>query len=117
MALALKRKQQQTEKAATTDGEGVSFQVDPTERYIISCIASRAKKIDPEINRLSTEMDLVATHANGCPLDLEALHEADDFNLMHDIYGIARHIDRSTGKLENFFLPRLRLRNQDSAAS
>ncbi|NHO33307.1 hypothetical protein GOB85_12520 [Acetobacter sp. LMG 1636] len=55
---------------------------------------------------LEIEMDLIATHSNGCPLDLERLYEADDFNLLHDVIGIRRHLDRSTGKLTDHFLPR-----------
>lgn len=51
-------------------------------------------------------MDLTAVHANGCPLRLAKLCEADDFNFLHDMYGIARHLDRDTGKLGGCFVPR-----------
>jgi len=57
-------------------------------------------------DRLSASMDLTATHLNGCPLRLKDLLEADDFNFAHDVGGIARHIDRSTGQLTRCFLPR-----------
>lgn len=56
--------------------------------------------------RLHVVMDLLATHANGCPLDFERMAAADDFNLTHDVTGIDRHLDRDTGKLGNGFLPR-----------
>ncbi len=52
------------------------------------------------------EMDLTACHRNGCPLDLAALAEADDFNFSHDVFGIRRHLNRKTGLLMDFFTPR-----------
>lgn len=51
-------------------------------------------------------MDLMATHCNGNPLDLQGLLDANDMDLTHDIGGIRRHLDRSTGKLVDFFVPR-----------
>lgn len=56
-------------------------------------------------------MDLQATHANGCPLDLDKLLSFDRFNFTHDVLGIERHLDRrddspTGGKLLNHFLPR-----------
>jgi len=51
-------------------------------------------------------MDLEATHCNGNPLKLQELLEADDFNFTHDILGIQRHLNRTTGQLENCFVPR-----------
>jgi hypothetical protein len=52
-------------------------------------------------------MDLNATHCNGCRLDLDRLLAAEDFDFTHDVYGIRRHLNRNTGKLEGFFVPRL----------
>jgi hypothetical protein len=40
------------------------------------------------------------------PLKLNALLFADDFNFVHDVWGIMRHIDYSTGKMKDCFLPR-----------
>ena len=51
-------------------------------------------------------MDLVATHCNGNPMDFAGLLDADLFNFSHDVSGIRRHIDRSTGRLVGFFVPR-----------
>lgn len=51
-------------------------------------------------------MDLEACHCNGMPLDLDKLASADDFNFAHDVFGIARHIDRETGKIGDCFVPR-----------
>ncbi|ANA12892.1 DUF6874 family protein [Acetobacter oryzifermentans] len=55
---------------------------------------------------LSTRMDLIATHANGCPMDFARMRKADDFNILHDVVGIKNHLNRKTGRLERMFLPR-----------
>jgi len=58
--------------------------------------------------RINLIMDLTAADGvNGnCPLDWDRLIAADDFNFLHDLSGICRHINRDTGELENCFLPR-----------
>jgi len=56
------------------------------------------------------EMDITACHLNGNPLRLDDMLEADNFNLMHDVSGIGRHIDRNTGKLLGGFSPRFSLK-------
>lgn len=59
-----------------------------------------------EFDTQGITMDLIACHKNGCPLKLEALASADDFNLAHDVFGINRHLDRHSGKLTDCFSPR-----------
>ena len=59
-----------------------------------------------KLDRLEMEMDLVATHSNGCPLNFRSLINFDDFNFFHDLVGIQNNINRKTGKLDNHFLPR-----------
>ena len=80
------------------------------EVRLIGMIVSRAyAALDRpgDFNRLTVTMDLVACHRNGCPLRLEELAEAaTDANLLHDVLGIGRHIDRKTGQLRDCFLPR-----------
>ena len=58
--------------------------------------------------RMTFMMDMLAADGvNGnAPIDFDALLAADDFNFTHDVCGIARHMDRSTGKLGNHFSPR-----------
>jgi hypothetical protein len=51
-------------------------------------------------------MDITACHLNGCPLRLGELLGADDANFAHDVFGIRRHLNRETGKLEDCFCPR-----------
>ncbi|MGX1353394.1 hypothetical protein AB7M49_007015 [Bradyrhizobium elkanii] len=98
---------------------GVSFSTSAKDAGLIRKIARRARDIllSLQIDReaLDIRMDLAATHANGCPLDFERMLAADDFNLMHDIGGIARHLDRSTGKLDGRFSPRFTLRDEKAA--
>lgn len=88
----------------------VSFEATKEERAAVRRIATRAVKVYAAdgiiIDHTSTVMDLLATHANGCPLDFAKLESADEFNLAHDITGIANHLDRRTGKLTGYFLPR-----------
>lgn len=51
-------------------------------------------------------MDVLAVHLNDRPLRLGDLLNADDNSFSHDVFGIRRSIDRSTGKLMNGFTPR-----------
>lgn len=86
------------------------FTNDPVAIDLIRKISRRAVSLYAaqgiSLDRMSTQMDLSATHANGNPLDLDRLLAFDDFNFMHDITGIYRHLNRDTGKLGNFFRPR-----------
>jgi len=76
------------------------------ERNLMERIANRAETLMKIEDRISLLMDLEAVHCNGCPLRLQDLLEADNFNFLHDILGIRRNIDRITGKLRNEFYPR-----------
>jgi len=60
---------------------------------------------------LSIMMDLDACHANGCPLDLQRMLEADSDSLINDVLGIAVNLDRDTGRLQNGYIPRFALAN------
>jgi len=88
----------------------ISFKVSKEEHTTIVKIVERAVKTATDAgymaDRQTTEMDLVACHANDIPLDLDGLLVANDFDFAHDIFGIQTHIDRETGKLGHCFLPR-----------
>jgi len=88
----------------------ISFHVSSVDRARIGRIARRGRAVLKEVgvtrDRQAIEMDLSACHANGCPLDFKRLEDADDFNLAHDLLGIARHLDHCTGKLRRHFVPR-----------
>jgi len=98
----------------------VSFTCSEIDRTTIRAIARRARdlllSLGVDRDAIDIDMDLVATHCNGNPLRLADLRAADDFNLMHDISGIARHLNRETGKLENCFLPRFSDHSKSEAA-
>lgn len=64
-----------------------------------------AKKQGAHVDRLSLSMDLCCTHA-AIPLQLDKLVSAPDFDFAHDVFGIQRHMNRTTGELEGCFLPR-----------
>lgn len=72
---------------------------------IIVRIAQRAVRLF-NANYQDTMMDITCVHLNDTPLRLQDLLEADDFNFAHDINGIARHLNRTTGKCMHCFLPR-----------
>ena len=63
------------------------------------------RSLDVLETRTALTMDISATHRL-CPLKLQELLDADDFNFNHDLLGIRRHLNRETGELEDFFLPR-----------
>lgn len=83
----------------------ISFDVARDEVLTIHAIAKRAATLIGG-DLLDWDMDVTAVHANGTPLRLAELAEADDLNFAHDLCGIRRHIDRETGNLTDGFLPR-----------
>ena len=90
-----------------------SFDVSISDGKKIDQIVVRAAGLlgdDTIGSRLDLSMDLTACHANGCPLDLDALLQAERYDFVHDVAGIARHIDRTTGTLRNCFSPRYAVR-------
>lgn len=85
----------------------ISFKVSPADCEIIQAIAERAaKQLHGFQDRMHTAMDITACHANGMPLRLQELLDADQFNFSHDVVGIHNHICRDTGKMLRFFVPR-----------
>ena len=88
----------------------INWTISKEDSEIAVKIAKRAvataKKHDIQLDQMSTLMDIEACHNNGCPLKLQELLDADDFNFAHDVFGIRQHIDRATGELPDCFLPR-----------
>lgn len=86
----------------------IEFNAPKSDAKLIKKIALRAQSnvLTGSYDPLTCRMDLMAVHCNGCPLDLQKLLEADDFDFVHDLHGIFKHINRSTAQLERCFLPR-----------
>ena len=84
----------------------ISFSVSSEDEGTIRKIHTRAMNICPTLDRLSLDMDLHAAQANNGPFKIERLLGFDDFNFVHDVAGIIRHINRETGKLGDCFEPR-----------
>lgn len=88
----------------------IQFNTSKFEHKLIVKIAQRAVAIadnyETEYDFKMALMDITACHCNGCELDLNKLLEAPDSDFIHDVFGIRRHIDRSTGRLGDCFLPR-----------
>lgn len=79
------------------------------EMLLIDKITERAlkafKTIGIERERMQVEMDIVFTYGLCC-LRLKDLSEASRADFAHDILGIDKNLNRETGKMDNFFLPR-----------
>ena len=84
----------------------INFNVADKEATLCYLIARRARVRGLATNLLEMEMDIVATHANGCRLDLEKLLTFADPDFSHDVLGIRQHISRETGKITKNFRPR-----------
>lgn len=52
-----------------------------------------------QVTRNHVALDVTATHRNGTPLDLPALLAAEPDVFRSDLLGIARFLDRTTGKI------------------
>lgn len=87
----------------------LNFKTTKPEKTYIDQIVERAIDMfgdEAWFDRKDIVMDVTATHCNGAPFHLTALRDCDDFTFAHDILGIRNHLDRQTGELQNFFLPR-----------
>lgn len=87
----------------------INWRVSNVDLSLVRKIVKRATTIEPRLDRTELHMDLIATHLNGCPLQLAEMSDPKkvrDFDLMHDIYGISAHLNRKTGELERCFVPR-----------
>ena len=89
------------------------------ELKTIAAISRRAKSVFDNagvpFDHLSTTMDIEKVHEI-CPLNLDALLDADQGNFGHDITGIYNHFNRETGQLENCFVPRYSIENVEAEA-
>lgn len=91
----------------------VSFKCSREDSLLVTRIVDRTVKLarayGVSYDRLDASMDIRACHCNGCPLDLQKLLDAPEFDFAHDVFGIRENIDRTTGQLIDCFLPRCAL--------
>lgn len=80
------------------------------EGRILMTIAERAETLAHRFNRFDLDklefFGAVSGTHKIVPLNLDALLASDDANFSHDVFGIVRHFNPITDKLENCFLPR-----------
>lgn len=84
----------------------IKFDASEADSEIIEKIVDRAAELEESVDKMQLEMSITACHLNGCPLRLQDLLEADNFNFGHDVFGIHNHISRENAQLQNCFLPR-----------
>lgn len=86
-----------------------SWIASPDVFFRVSRILARLESIRPDEygNRkeMGWKMDLVCAHVIGA-VDLSKLMKADDFTFLHDVFGIAMHLDRKNHCLTDCFVPR-----------
>ena len=66
------------------------------------------------LQKLDLMMDLEYAHEDS-PLDFEKILGFDDGDFAHDIFGIYRNFNRETKTVDNFFLPRCSVPENDPA--
>lgn len=103
---------------------GTRFNMSEDDREIIDKITERAMALEDkyadgvrlgkrENRQMMWVMDLLQVNDHN-PLRFKDLAEADDGNFAHDIFGIRRHLNRSSGKLEDCFRPRFSVRKEET---
>ncbi len=102
----------------------LNWNITREDHLLVVMIVDRFEKLIDESGggqRLTTRrellMDLTACHVNGCALDLAGLLAASPMDFAHDVIGIWRHIDRSTGTLGDCFVPRYAAANAVKAVA
>lgn len=83
----------------------INFSVSKADAALIDQIVDRAEAMGIAHDRLSLYMDLSALQ-NTRPLDLSRLLAFPVGDFAHDVGGIQRYMDRKTGRLTSFFVPR-----------
>lgn len=98
---------------AQTIGGRVKFDISQEDVVLVGMVVTRfldflrTRGVLPtEVHAKNLHMDLGATHCNGCPLDLSGLMAMELTPFVEDVMGISKNLDRTTGKLLNFYRPR-----------
>lgn len=97
----------------------LTFEEESPVRDIVDRAVKMYASLQHEVTPLEVRMDLTAVHAH-VPLDFAKLAGFSAADFGHDVLGIGRHLDRSTGRLTQCFLPRCarpRQRPREAGAS
>jgi len=87
-----------------------TYPISRQELAVIDAIVHRALVHFPDREERDVKMDMLAVHLS-TPLRLNDLLDADDFNFLHDVVGIERHLDRQHLHLRDGFRPRFAQRS------
>lgn len=95
-----------SQKIAKFDCSKAEFEI---IRRIVARMGEMCQKEGFPFEHRDSLMDIEACHCSGNPLDLEKLLRAPDSDFGHDVFGIRRYLNRSTGELTQCFSPRCSL--------
>ena len=72
----------------------------------VAYVASQADMNPTDWNRTNIVIMMIQVKKTNPHMNLKQFAEFDDFNFLHDFFGIAKHAQHPTGKLDGHFLPR-----------
>ncbi len=84
--------------------------ISPQDAKLISAIVDRGLAMNTSgrspIDREAMINDLSIVHSKVTPMRLEDMLKSDDFNLLHDLHGIERHLNPNKTGFWGAFRPR-----------
>tara|TARA_R110000868_G_scaffold6369_1_gene36258 strand:- start:212 stop:514 length:303 start_codon:yes stop_codon:yes gene_type:complete len=83
------------------------------EMVLLRKIADRAKVYAAGWNKAALMLTIEKAHGH-IPLDLGKLLASTESEFLRDVFGIAYHLNKKTGKIESHFVPRCALPWQPS---
>jgi hypothetical protein len=86
------------------------------EDHLLDGIIKRISNIAPNrFDEKKLKTDLTVVHLKFAPLNLLAMFNGKDKDLLHDVVGITRNISKSSGKLNEYFMPRFSKERRNEA--
>ena len=80
------------------------------EWELIDAVLDRAEEIrllrDTAISRQAMKDALVIAYGNDPSIKLDVLRDCAEEDFWHDVWGIYANLNRATGKMRDFFVPR-----------
>ena len=105
--LEIRKLSNQKKHRTMIDWDKVYDRLTKAELELIGKIIDRAERESYfHVDRHHHTMNLECVHALDTPLDLQKMLDAPRADFGHDFWGINRHLNRQTDKLEGLFLPR-----------